>query len=132
MGFTGSTRLSNPLLGKTWPSTTAPLMAGTGIAGIIQKLCLLSSSDLQGCGSVSSSGKAFVTLPHRNLLPLPTCPQPWHCPRTYRDFFSHADLAEVGFHASAHLPDYCLCWLGLERPLSGVEFIPNCAVGRHC
>lgn len=49
---------------------------------------------------------------------------------TYRDFFSHADLAEVGFHARAHLPDDGLSWLGLERPLPGMQFVPDGAVGR--
>lgn len=53
-------------------------------------------------------------------------------PATYRDFFSHADLTKVGFHPCAHLPDYRLRWLRLERPLPGVEFIPDCAVGREC
>jgi hypothetical protein len=64
------------------------------------------------------------------LLP-PLVLQIWHHHCTHRDLFPHAYLAEVGLHACAHLPDYCLCRLGLERPLSGVELVPDRAVGRQ-
>lgn len=111
----------------------------SGIAGIVLSICPKFAL-LQASHSLGKPLKLSHTGPEKSqdCVRFSPCPPDTASRGTYRDFLSHANLAEVGFHACAHLPNDCLCWLSLEWPLPGVELIPDGAVRqwtqlmRHC